>query len=178
MQRKLKFRPSLADTKRANKSAHEYYAALSGRETPPEQAALLAKVKPKQTREKKRPLTPSESDIQRAIIGYLCHHPKVAIVIRFNSGAVTDGKYYVEFARIHTRGLQGEKLRLPDVYALLKNGRTLWVEVKRGGWTAPKDQREIEQRNFLHTVAACNGIGIFASSVDDVAACLGLPKGE
>lgn len=173
MPRNLKFRPSLADTKRANKSALDFYASASGRATPPEQEALHADVKPKQTRGPRKPsLLPSESEVQRSIIAFLCAHPKVALVIRFNSGAVSDGKYYVEFAHIYSRGFGGEKMRLPDVHAMLRNGRPVWVEVKRGDWRGVSGQREIEQENFLKHIRACGGIGIFAKSIDDVSAVL------
>lgn len=135
--------------------------------------AMRASVKPKRAAGQRGQSTvPTEAETQRAIIAYLCAHPKVTLVIRFNSGAVQSDKYYVEFSHIYSRGFKGEKMRLPDIYAMLRNGRTLWVEVKREGWSVPRDDREIEQRNFLHHVAACNGIGIFATSIDDVAAVL------
>lgn len=174
MARNFKFRPSLADTKRANLAAFEAMAhdgmSDAGRE---HLEQLRATVKPKRQRGPSRASTvPTEAETQRAIIAFLCVHPKVALVIRFNSGAVQSDKYYVEFSHIYSRGFNGEKMRLPDIYALLKNGRTLWIEVKREGWTKPKDQREIEQANFLNHIRACGGIGIFATSVADVEAVL------
>lgn len=169
------FRPSLQDTKRANLAAFEAMAHPNMTEEARKHLeSMRASVKPKQIRAKAgsdgRLL---ESDIQRQIVDYLLNHPKVGLVMRFNSGAVTDGEYYVKFAHIYSKGNQGEKLRMPDLYVLLKSGRTLWIEVKREGWTSPKDAREIEQRNFLRHIVACGGNGIFATSFQDVKNVLG-----
>jgi hypothetical protein len=41
------------------------------------------------------------------------------------------------------------------------------VEVKKPGWTKPKNKRELGQSNFLGTVRSMGGIGIFAQSAAD-----------
>lgn len=170
MPRNFRFKPSISDTKRANLATMELYAhdgmSEAGRQ---HLEHMRATTKPKRVRGPRKPSAiPTESETQRAIIAFLCVHPKVALVIRFNSGAVQSDKYYVEFSHIYSRGFDGEKMRLPDIYALLRNGRTLWIEVKREGWTKPTDTREQEQANFLAHVRACNGYGIFATSINDV----------
>lgn len=170
MTRPFRFKPSLAATKRANLAAFEAMAhdgmSDAGRE---HLARVRVETKPKQDRGPRKPSAkPTEAETQRAIIAYLRVHPKVALVIRFNSGAVQSDKYYVEFSHIYSRGFDGEKMRLPDIYALLKNGRTLWIEVKREGWSKPTDLLEQEQAHFLAHVRACRGIGIFATSINDV----------
>ena len=42
------------------------------------------------------------------------------------------------------------------------------VEVKAPGWTAPKNDREIAQGNFISTVLGLGGYAKFAQSVEDV----------
>lgn len=172
---KLGFTASYADRRRQNKAALDYYAAVSGRDTPPEQAALHADVCDKITRGPRKPSNiPTEAETQRAIIAYLCVHPKIALVERHNSGAVIDQQkgYYIEFHHLYSRGFKGEKMRKPDICGMLKDGRYYAIEVKREGWRGPSDQREIEQGNYLAHVRACGGIGIFATGVDDVGAAL------
>lgn len=119
-----------------------------------------------------RSATPTEADTQRAIISYLLAHPKVGMVIRFNSGAMQLDSRYIKFSHIYARGTLGKKMRLPDVYVILKNGLTMWIEIKREGWKCARNQREAEQQNFLRQVILCLNIGIFATCVEDVQAVL------
>ena len=175
--KKLRFKPSFQDQRRANKAALDFYAAASGRETPKEQAALHADVRDKVSRPRKARTTgllATEAEVQRAIIGYLCGHPRVALVERHNSGAVHDAQkgYYIEFHHLYSRGFKGEKMRKPDICGMLRDGRYYAIEVKRQGWRKPSDQREIEQENYLLHVRACGGIALFATCVDDVGAVL------
>ena len=41
------------------------------------------------------------------------------------------------------------------------------VEVKRPGWTKPKNTREFAQANFINVVNMHGGIGLFATSTED-----------
>lgn len=171
--RTMGFKPSLNDQKRASLQAQQAMAHPGMSDAAKRHLAeFAATVKPKISRPRKPSLLLTESEVQRAIIGYLCGHPNVALVIRFNSGAVQSDKYYVEFSHIYSRGFNGERLRLPDIYALMRDGRTLNVEVKRGDWRGVSNQREIEQENYLRHVRACGGIGIFATCIEDVAVAL------
>lgn len=171
----MAFKPSLQDMRRASLAAQQAMAGPNTSEAGRKHLAeFAATVKPKVSRgPRTASVTASESEVQRSIIAFLCGHQKVALVIRFNSGAVSDGKSYIEFAHIYSRGFHGENLRLPDVYALLRDGRTMWIECKRADWTRTHGGstlaiREKEQCNFLEHVEACGGIGIFATSIDDV----------
>ena len=156
----MAFKPSHADTLRANKSAMQHYATLSGRETPVEQLALQT-VKPKQTRAKAGSNTtiPLERDVQRAIIEYLSAHRGVAFYGRFNSGtAITgDAQGNTRYTRFNT--IKG----FPDIHGMMKGGTALYIEVKRPGGRLTDEQDE-----FLQKVRDNGGIGFMAQSVDDV----------
>lgn len=172
MSRNFRFKPSLQDTKRASLAAMELMShdgmSPAGRE---HLNRLRAETMPKQARGPRKPSTvPTEAETQRAIIAYLCVHPKIALVERHNSGAVHDAQkgYYIEFHHLYSRGFNGEKMRKPDICGMLKDGRYYAIEVKREGWTKPTDLREREQAAYLAHVRACGGIGIFACCVADV----------
>ena len=176
MARDLKFRPSLADTRRANKAAHEYYAAISGKETPPEQAILHADVREKVARGPRKPAVEgdgSEASNLKEIIKFLCNHRLVAIVERHNSGmAYNANGAPVVFHTIYTRGVNGERLKKSDITGMLITGRYFAIEVKNSSWTKPTDEREYQQENYLAHVRRFGGIGIFATCVEDVGAVL------
>lgn len=160
------FKPSLPDTIRANNKAMDYYSLMSGKTTPD---GATREVKEKVTRgPRKKSNKPLESEPQRDIIKFLCHHPSVAIVERINSGAIQSDKYFVRFHILYSRDHKGRKMRKSDVCGMLTDGRYYAVEVKRPGWTKPKDQREQEQMNYVEYVRHCGGIGLIATCVDDV----------
>lgn len=164
MARKLAFRPTLPDTKRANDGGQRHWSAMSGKPIPD---GVLNNVPARKTRAPSQPsLLPTEAEVQKAIITYLCANPKVCLVERHNSGAVTDGNYYVQFHHIY--GSMGKRVRKADICGLLRDGRMFAIEVKRPPFTGPRNEREVEQGNYLELVRSCGGIGIFAVSVDDV----------
>lgn len=163
---KPKFKPSLPDTIRANNKAMDYYSLMSGKPTPD---GAMREVKDKIKRgPRKMSAKPLESEPQRHIIKFLCANPMVAIVERTNSGAIQTDKYFVRFHILYSRDHKGRKMRKSDVCGMLTDGRYFAIEVKRQGWTKPKDQREQEQMNYVEYVRHCGGIGIIATCLDDV----------
>jgi len=170
----LGFKTSHAEYKRQIQTALGHLAAASGMPTPAEQLAIST-AKPKQTRAKPgadgRKL---ESEVQAEIIKYLLQHPAVAMVERINSGAVYGAEG--QFIRFHTiykpKYIQYSPMRVVDLSVTLTDATRMVIECKREGWSKPSDQREQEQANYLAHIRKCGGIGIFATSTDDVRVAL------
>lgn len=101
---------------------------------------------------------PQERDILKAILQLLSKHPKVARVWRQNSG--TFSKQYgnkTHYIRANTaKGMS-------DIMGVLKDGRTLCVEVK-----SPTGIVHAHQHEFLNSIAAAGGVAFVARSLDDV----------
>lgn len=188
---KMRFRPSMSDQRRASKSSCDFYAAISGKDTPPEQKAIQATVRDKVARGPRPPRPPnsgdSEATVQKNIIAMLVKHPRVQLVIRTNSGAVNSGGYYVEFNhvflphrfRVPWPGVTPEML-ISDLQVLLTDGIWMAVECKEEGWAQSQGEgakavRERGQAAYLAHVRACGGIGIFATCVGDVEGVLNGP---
>lgn len=156
MRRKPTFRPSLAETKRQNQAALDFYRALSPREDAPR---IDLGAKAKRAAPTKR-ATVSEADVQRAIRQLLRVHPLVAWHGRINRGAVMDASgNYVQFNDI--KGCS-------DILGQLKTGHMLAIEVKAPGNVPTEAQEE-----FLDAVACNGGLAFWADSVDVVVARLG-----
>ena len=180
----LRFKPSHKDVLRANDAAVRFLAA--GRPVPPE---LLNNVAPK--RERAAPRKP-EAPVVAAISELLAVHPRVIWAARFNSGMASYEAATGNYAPVwfHKFVRMPEKMRMPDFFGLKlaeyemthpggATGTTLIyalpiaIEAKAPGWTKPRDDREREQAAFLKMIRNAGGIGIFATSVDDVARALG-----
>jgi hypothetical protein len=113
-------------------------------------------------RKRRISVEPSEAQIQRAILDYLRHHPKVTFVGRFNRGAVAASyRGRQSFVRFNT--VAG----FPDIHGLLRDGRALYVEVKRPGSRPTQAQQQ-----FIREAALAGAIAIVATSVEDVQAVL------
>jgi hypothetical protein len=105
---------------------------------------------------------PLESQIQRAILEYLRHHPKVAFAGRFNRGAVAASyRGRTSFVRFNT--VAG----FPDIHGLLRDGRALYVEVKRPGARPTEAQQQ-----FIEQAVLAGAVAIVATSIKDVQAVL------
>lgn len=157
MATKPRFKPSLQDTIRANNKAMDYYSLLSGKPTPD---GAKMEVKDRVARGPRgRSDVPLEKDIQKAIIAFLSAHPKISIYGRFNSGAAVSGD-----AKGGTRYTWFNSIKgFPDIHAMLKGGRAVYIEVKRpGGKVTPDQQR------FIDKVEAHGAVAFIAYSVDDV----------
>lgn len=105
-------------------------------------------------------LTPTEHQIQNAILNYL-HMLVNCYAWRNNSGGTTftnkSGKsYFIKF------GLKGSA----DIIGCYK-GHFIAIEVKR-----PKGETTSEQDSFLQSIRDCGGYAIVAYSVDDAQALI------
>jgi len=175
----MRFRPSLQDTKRASLAAQQ---AMSGPQTSEAGraniSALAASVKPKipRIRRERDSTAPRlESDVQRDIIKFLLQHPAVAMVERINSGAVYGAEnQFIKFHHLMLPHHDGKRppMRVVDLSVTLRNAKRMVIECKREGWSKPSDEREREQQNYLRYIAHYGGIGIFATSVEDVSTAL------
>ncbi len=168
---KPKFRPSLAETKRANQQALDWMQASSYREDAPR---IDVGAKAKQVRGPVNPDT-SEGPVLSGIAQLLARHPQVWIAIRHNSGAVvgeaTDDskRRFVWFNRIvRGRGV------LVDFTGSLKTGMPWAIEAKAPGWKMPGETakgdsalRARQQALYLQHVRDCGGRAGFATSVDE-----------
>jgi len=94
-----------------------------------------------------------ESDVLPSILAALRVHPKVAVAVRMNSGAMKVDDRYVQF------GFPG----CPDLWAMLKGGQTLWIECKRVG-KKPTD----EQAAFMALINRHGGRAFTAFGVTDI----------
>ena len=156
----MRGRRTLRETIMANQKSMDVYAAMSGKprvefDIPPE---------PRKRVPAKPSGEPSEAEILRAIMALLRHHPRVAQYWRQNSGTFQernrDGS--VRYIRANTaRGMS-------DIMGVLKDGRTLAIEVKsRTGRMRPG------QEEFLATIRQAGGVAGVCRSVDDAQRLLG-----
>jgi len=159
--RRLTFRASLAQTKRANQRALDLYASCSDR---PRFDVGAPAVRPaRQPAQSPRPgSVPLERDVQRAVLAYLRAHPAVAFAGRLNSGsaAMDDGRPIW----FHTLGSGA-----PDIIGAMRRGCAwLAIEVKRPG-AKPRP----EQLDWLRTVADAGGCAGWVTCVEDAQGIVG-----
>jgi hypothetical protein len=118
-----------------------------------------------------KPFVPHESEVQSTVLALLARHRQVRRAWRVNSGAMKvkgkDGRE--RYVRFNT--CPGH----PDVAGYLVDGRALYIECKRPGWTKPTDEREREQAAFIADAIAAGCVAFFARGIDDVLARLGAP---
>ena len=190
--RRMKFKPKLRDTMLANARALEFWAGAA----PPEKAkaaeefvaSALAAIPPAPKRRatgvdidsihgtKRAAPRQLEAPVVKAIGELLAVHHRVLFAVRQNTGQASfeaaSGRYQpIQFYRKLTHG---KEVTITDFWGILKDGRMLAVEAKRPGWSMPGSPTDTEmaQANFLALVRNVGGIGIFATSADEVAAAL------
>lgn len=119
---------------------------------------------PPKKRTLRKPSNPaSEAQIQKAVLQYLAHHPKVARVWRQNSGTFRERNRDGSFRYIRANTARG----MADIMGLLTDGRTLAIEVKSATGRVSPDQAA-----FLESIASAGGIAGVCRSIDDAAALL------
>jgi hypothetical protein len=156
----MRGRRTLRETIQANQRSMDLYAAMSGKprvefDLPPE---------PKRRAPAKPSGEPSESDILRAIMSLLKHHPKVASHWRINSGTFAERNRDGSTRYIRANTARG----MSDIMGVLRDGRTLAIEVKsRTGRMRPG------QEEFLQTIRQAGGVAGVCRSVDDAVRLLG-----
>ena len=116
-----------------------------------------------------------EGPVVAAISELLAVHPKVLFAVRQNTGAASyeaaSGRYApVLFYRLLTHS--PKDITITDFWGILKDGRMLAIEAKAPGWHAVSTDRELRQEMFLMLVRNCGGIGLFATSAEQVAEAL------
>jgi hypothetical protein len=162
----MRGRKSLREIYADTNKADAFYAAMHG-VAPQNQAEIRA---PRKRAAPGADGMPLEADIQKAILGYLQLCPKVAFALRVNSGTFVERGDDGKERYIQANRLIKIKGRVVDVVGMLTDSRFFAVEVKRPGWTRPRNEREEDQEKFINAVKANGGIGLFATSVDDVIA--------
>jgi hypothetical protein len=171
--RRIAKREDLRDTIARNMRILRALAKSAGKPAPELQRSLVMKAK--------RTMAPRvddgtyEATIQRDIIAFLRKNPKVAIVERHNSGTAMEinsagEKRFIAYNTVFK--VHGVRMRKSDIDCQLSNGKRLCIEVKRTGWTHPRNQREVEQENYINHVLASTGYAMFATSVAEVEAYL------
>lgn len=149
---------SFRDTMDANAARMRQDEAMYGDLRQAKGIALPEIVKLKPKREYKKSGNPSEVQIMKAILQLLERHPKVAKAWRVNSGTATyesGGK--TRYVRMNTaKGMS-------DIMGILKDGRTIAIEVKSRTGTV-----HAHQHAFLNSIAMAGGVAFVARSVDDV----------
>jgi hypothetical protein len=154
MARRPTFKPSLAETKRANQAALDFMRVASYREDAPRiDVGATAK------RDRAAPAGILERDVLRAGLQLLRVHPLVAWASRINSGAVENANgQFVRFNQI---------AGCSDIVGQMKTGHFLALEAKRPG------QKPTEpQMLFLRMVEAHGGCSGWFDSVDALEAIL------
>jgi hypothetical protein len=107
---------------------------------------------------------PSEAEILRAIMQLLKRHPRVAQCWRINSGTFAERNRDGSTRYIRANTAKG----MSDIMGVLRDGRTLAIEVKsRTGRMRPG------QEEFLASIRAAGGVAGVCRSVDDAVRLLG-----
>jgi hypothetical protein len=156
----MRGRKTLREIMLANQASMDVYAAMSGKpriefDIPPE---------PRKRAPAKPSGEPSEADILRAIMALLRHHPRVAQCWRQNSGTFAERNRDGSTRYIRANTARG----MSDIMGVLRDGRTLAIEVKsRTGRMRPG------QEEFLATIRQAGGVAGVCRSVDDAVRLLG-----
>jgi hypothetical protein len=153
-------RRTLREQMLRNQATENLYAALSGKPA----RELPIPPEPKKRAAAKPSTEPSEADILRAIMALLKRHPRVAQVWRQNSGTFAERNRDGSTRYIRANTARG----MSDVMGVLRDGRTLAIEVKsRTGRMRPG------QEEFLATIRQAGGVAGVCRSVDDAQRLLG-----
>lgn len=138
-------------TRREIAAIHSFYAPAFGKDAPEIPAARAPRVAKPRTE-------PSEAEILKAIMKLLKYHPKVARVWRQNSGT------FQMQSGTKTRYIRANTARgMSDIMGILKDGRTLAVEVK-----SRTGKIHAHQQDFLETIARAGGVAFVARDVETV----------
>ena len=156
-------RRTLREQMLRNQQTEALYAALSGRPArelpiPPE-----PKRRPKREPSPAEQRQPSEAEILKAIMALLKRHPRVAQCWRQNSGTFQERNRDGTTRYIRANTQRG----MSDIMGVLRDGRTLAIEVKsRTGRMRPG------QEEFLQTIRQAGGVAGVCRSVEDAIALL------
>jgi hypothetical protein len=152
-------RETLREVMLRNQTAMDRYAAISGKprvllDIPPE---------PAKRGPRKPSGQPTEAQILKAIVALLKHHPRVAQCWRQNSGTFQERNRDGSVRYIRANTAKG----MSDIMGVLKDGRTLAIEVKSATGRMRPGQEE-----FLSTIRQAGGVAGVCRSVEDAVALL------
>jgi hypothetical protein len=152
-------RETLREVMLRNQAAMDRYSAISGKprvllDIPPEPA----KREPRKTSGQ-----PTEAQILKAIMALLKRHPRVASCWRVNSGTFQERNRDGSVRYIRANTANG----MSDIMGVLKDGRTLAIEVKSATGRMRPGQEE-----FLATIRQAGGVAGVCRSVEDAQALL------
>ena len=153
-------RRTLREQMLRNQQTEALYAALSGKPA----RELPIPPEPVKRGPRKPSAEPSESEILRAIMALLKRHPRVAQCWRQNSGTFQERNRDGTTRYIRANTQRG----MSDIMGVLRDGRTLAIEVKsRTGRMRPG------QEEFLSSIRAAGGVAGVCRSVEDAMKLLG-----
>jgi hypothetical protein len=152
-------RETLREVMLRNQTAMDRYAAISGKprvllDIPPE---------PAKRGPRKPSGQPTEAQILKAIVALLKHHPRVAQCWRQNSGTFQERNRDGSVRYIRANTAKG----MSDIMGVMKDGRTLAIEVKSATGRMRPGQEE-----FLATIRQAGGVAGVCRSVEDAQALL------
>ena len=152
-------RRTLREQMLRNQQTENLYAALSGKPA----RELPIPPEPVKRGPRKPSTEPSESEILRAIMALLKRHPRVAQCWRQNSGTFAERNRDGSMRYVRANTARG----MSDIMGVLRDGRTLAIEVKsRIGRMRPG------QEEFLQTIRQAGGVAGVCRSVEDAVALL------
>ncbi len=156
------FRETLQDNDKTVRGYESLYGDLrEAKGMPAHPTNNIADAKPRAPR--KASGEPSEAQILKAIMQLLHKHPKVGRAWRQNSGTFAQ-QYGEKTHYVRANTAKG----MSDIMGILKDGRTLAIEVKSAiGKIMP------HQREFLLSIHIAGGVAFIARSVQDVIDRLG-----
>jgi hypothetical protein len=152
-------RETLREKMLRNQATMDRYAAISGKprvllDIPPE---------PAKRGPRKPSGQPTEAQILKAVMALLKRHPKVAQCWRQNSGTFQERNRDGSVRYIRANTAKG----MSDIMGVLKDGRTLAIEVKSATGRMRPGQEE-----FLATIRQAGGVAGVCRSVEDAVALL------
>ena len=152
-------RETLREKMLRNQATMDRYAAISGKprvllDIPPE---------PVKSGPRKPSGQPTEAQILKAVMALLKRHPRVASCWRVNSGTFQERNRDGSTRYIRANSQRG----MSDIMGVLKDGRTLAIEVKSATGRMRPGQEE-----FLATIRQAGGVAGVCRSVEDAQALL------
>jgi hypothetical protein len=142
-----------------NQATMDRYAAISGK------PRVLLDIPPEPVKRAPRQASgqPTEAQILKAVMALLKRHPKVAQCWRQNSGTFQERNREGSTRYIRANTQRG----MSDIMGVLKDGRTLAIEVKSATGRMRPGQEE-----FLATIRQAGGVAGVCRSVEDAQALL------
>jgi hypothetical protein len=152
-------RETLREKMLRNQATMDRYAAISGK------PSMLLDIPPEPVKRGPRKPSgqPTEAQILKAVMALLKRHPKVAQCWRQNSGTFQERNRDGSVRYIRANTAKG----MSDIMGVLKDGRTLAIEVKSATGRMRPGQEE-----FLATIRQAGGVAGVCRSVEDAVALL------